>query len=73
MSDELVKALSVTVSAVNDGPALPVLVEYAGPAARFAWEDFFYAEHHNPHTQKAYMAAVKRLLARTETVSELFA
>jgi integrase/recombinase XerD len=46
--------------------ALPVLVEHAGPAARFAWEEFFYAEHHNPHTQKAYMAALKRFLAWCE-------
>jgi integrase/recombinase XerD len=45
---------------------LPVLVERAGGAARFAWDEFFYAEHHNPHTQKAYMRAVKRLLAWAE-------
>ena len=41
-------------------------VERAGGAARFAWDEFFYAEHHNPHTQKAYMAAVKRFLAWAE-------
>jgi site-specific recombinase XerD len=45
---------------------LPRLVEHAGPAARFAWDEFFYAEHHNPHTQKAYMRAVKRFLAWAE-------
>ena len=39
----------------------------AGRAAgRFAWDEFFYAEHHNPHTQKAYMGAVKRFLAWAE-------
>jgi integrase/recombinase XerD len=27
---------------------LPELVERAGGAARFAWDEFFYAEHHNP-------------------------
>ena len=43
-----------------------MLVERAGAAARFAWEEFFYAEHHNPHTQKAYMRAVKRFLAWAE-------
>jgi site-specific recombinase XerD len=43
-----------------------VLVERSGGAARFAWDEFFYAEHHNPHTQKAYMAAVKRFLAWAE-------
>jgi site-specific recombinase XerD len=46
--------------------ALPQLVERAGPAGRFAWDEFFYAEHHNPHTQKAYMRAVKRFLAWAE-------
>ncbi len=44
-------------------PGLPVLVERAGAAGRFAWDEFFYAEHHNPHTQAAYMRAVKRFLA----------
>jgi integrase/recombinase XerD len=39
--------------------SLPELVERAGGAARFAWDEFFYAEHHNPHTQKAYLRAVK--------------
>jgi site-specific recombinase XerD len=39
------------------------LIERAGGAARFAWDEFFYAEHHNPNTQKAYMAAVRRFLA----------
>ena len=46
---------------------LPALIEQAGGAARFAWDEFFYAEHHNPHTQKAYMAAVKRFLAWAES------
>jgi integrase/recombinase XerD len=55
MSNELVKATVVSVPAVIDKQAaLPAMVERAGPAGRFAWEEFFYAEHHNPHTQKAY-------------------
>jgi integrase/recombinase XerD len=41
---------------------LPELVERAGAAARFAWEEFFYAEHHNPYTQRAYRSAVRRFL-----------
>lgn len=45
---------------------LPILVDHAGPAARFAWDEFFYAEHHNPHTQAAYMRAVKRFLGWCE-------
>jgi integrase/recombinase XerD len=63
MPNEVVKASVVNVPAASSTAALPVLVENAGPAARFAWDEFFYAEHHNPHTQKAYMAAVKRFLS----------
>jgi integrase/recombinase XerD len=32
-----------------------MMVERAGPAGRFAWDEFFYAEHHNLHTQAAYL------------------
>jgi hypothetical protein len=53
MPNELIKASVVNVPATRSTAALPVLVEQAGPAARFVWEEFFYAEHHNPHTQKA--------------------
>src|SRR3984957_16922327 len=63
---ELVIASSAVVPAVSGKAMLPELVERAGGAARFAWDEFFYAEHHNPHTQKAYMAAVKRFLAWAE-------
>jgi integrase/recombinase XerD len=45
---------------------LPALVEQAGGAARFAWDEFFYAEHHNPYTQQAYQGAVRRFLAWCE-------
>jgi site-specific recombinase XerD len=64
-STELVKASPVNVPATGE-PGLPELVERAGGAARFAWEDFFYAEHHNPHTQRAYERAVRRFLAWCE-------
>ena len=66
MSTELVKASEASVPAISGGQSLPVLVEHAGPAARFAWDEFFFAEHHNPHTQKAYMAAVRRFLGWCE-------
>jgi site-specific recombinase XerD len=66
MPNELVKASVVSMPAANGTATLPVLVERAGGAARFAWEEFFFAEHHNPHTQKAYMRAVKRFLAWAE-------
>jgi integrase/recombinase XerD len=62
MSNELVKMPAVSVAAIVEAASLPELIERAGGAARFAWEEFFYAEHHNPHTQKAYLRAVRAFL-----------
>ena len=62
----LVQTHAGQLPAATKEAALPVLVERAGGAARFAWDEFFYAEHHNPHTQKAYMAAVRRFLSWCE-------
>ena len=47
MGTELVKASAVSVPASGQAATLPQLVERAGGAARFAWDEFFYAEHHN--------------------------
>src|SRR6516225_5831172 len=66
MSTELVLASAASVPATGGKPGLPELVERAGGAARFAWEEYFYAEHHNPHTQRAYLRAVKAFLAWAE-------
>jgi integrase/recombinase XerD len=66
MGNELVNAVASNLVVGSGQTLLPMLVEQAGPAGRFAWDEFFYAEHHNPHTQKAYMAAVKRFLAWCE-------
>jgi site-specific recombinase XerD len=66
MANELVRAMAEGVPATGEAASLPVLVERAGGAARFAWEEFFYAEHHNPHTQRAYERAVRRFLAWAE-------
>jgi integrase/recombinase XerD len=46
MSNELVKASPASVPVTGGKLSLPVLVERAGGAARFAWDEFFYAEHH---------------------------
>jgi integrase/recombinase XerD len=43
----------VKMSPVSTSAPLPELVERAGGAVRFAWEEFFNAAHHNPHTQRA--------------------
>jgi Phage integrase, N-terminal SAM-like domain len=67
MGGELVlvrKEQAVPATGVEE--TLPALVERAGGAARFAWDEFFYAEHHNKHTQRAYQAAVRRFLAWVE-------
>jgi integrase/recombinase XerD len=33
---------------------------------RFAWDEFFFAEHHNPNMQRAYQSAVRGFLAWAE-------
>jgi site-specific recombinase XerD len=66
MSTELVEASAASVPATGGKPGLPELVERAGGAARFAWDEFFYAEHHNRHTQRAYQRAVRRFLGWCE-------
>lgn len=43
--------------------SLPTVVAAAGPAARFAFEEFFYGRIRNPHTRKAYLQAVQRFSA----------
>src|SRR5580693_6366474 len=66
MSNELVRVTAESVPVSGGKSCLPELVERAGGAARFAWEEFFYAEHHNPHTQRAYERAVRRFLSWCE-------
>jgi integrase/recombinase XerD len=66
MTTEIILVTSQAVAATAKDAPLPMLVERAGVAARFVWDEFFFAEHHNPHTQKAYMAAVKRFLGWAE-------
>ncbi len=47
-------------------PQIPALIAAAGPGARFAWEEFFYARIRNPYTRKAYGHAVKQFLRHCE-------
>jgi integrase/recombinase XerD len=53
VSNELVKVSAASVPAIVAPASLPELVERAWGAARFAWDEYFYAEHHNLHMQKA--------------------
>jgi site-specific recombinase XerD len=45
------------------GSPLPDIISSAGPGARFAYEEFFYARIRNRHTRKAYRHAVHKFLA----------
>jgi integrase/recombinase XerD len=63
MGNELVKAEGPSAMAAVGGQGLPTLVERAGPAAAFVWEEYFKARHTNRHTQRAYLLAVRRFLA----------
>ena len=66
MATEIIRPTDHTAVASTNHPPLPHLVERAGGAARFAWDEFFYAEHHNTHTQAAYQRAVRWFLAWVE-------
>ena len=44
MAAEIIPATPQAVLIIKTDAALPVLVERAGVAARFAWDEFFYAE-----------------------------
>jgi site-specific recombinase XerD len=57
----------VPVSYPNASRAvLPAPISDAGPAAAFAWEEFFQAQLRNPHTRALYRRAVLRFLAWLE-------
>jgi integrase/recombinase XerD len=58
VNNELVKVPPSRVPAVVVETKLPEPVERAGSAARFAWEEFFFAEHDNPHAGKCRPATV---------------
>jgi len=45
----------------RENPA-PAVLRDAGPAAQFAWDEFFRGSLRNPHTRTAYSRAVRRLL-----------
>ena len=53
----------------HDSP-LPTLVESAGAAAQFAWEEFIYGKIRNPHTRAAYDRAIRRFLSHCERLNK---
>lgn len=55
---------------MNHDSSLPALVESAGSAAQFAWEEFIYGKIRNPHTRAAYERAIRRFLAHCERMNK---
>jgi integrase/recombinase XerD len=49
---------------------IPKLVANAGPAASFAWDEFFAGQIRNSYTRKAYLYAVRRFLSWCERQSQ---
>ncbi len=45
---------------------MPGILATAGPAAAFAWDEFFAGQISNEHTRKAYLRGVRRFLAWCE-------
>jgi integrase/recombinase XerD len=68
MSRELVPLSSRPSAALagSEQSMPPAIVERAGSAARFAWEEVFLGEIPNAGTRKAYLHAVRRFLAWCE-------
>jgi integrase/recombinase XerD len=58
--------LPAVIESAAAAPPLPVLVQNAGGAAAFAWEEFFSGEIRNPNTRRAYTHAVRQFLAWAE-------
>jgi site-specific recombinase XerD len=52
---------------------MPALIESAGAAAQFGWEEFIYGKLRNAHTRAAYGHAVDRFLVRCEWLGKSLA
>src|SRR4051812_19168246 len=64
MADDLLP-VPITQAGVIIRPGeepVPAIIDQAGKAARFAWDEFFQGEIRNEHTRKAYSHAVHRFL-----------
>jgi integrase/recombinase XerD len=54
--------VTLPTSFVSPALAIPTSIETLGPAAAFAWDEFFSGRLRNRHTRDAYMRAVRRFL-----------
>jgi integrase/recombinase XerD len=58
--------LPAVTGRMDGDAALPAVIEAAGGAARFVWEEFFSGQLRNPHTRRAYTHAVRQFLTWAE-------
>jgi len=49
---------------------VPVVLDQAGPSARFAWGEFIYGKIRNPHTRAAYERAIRSFLTHCESLNK---
>ena len=56
-------SVSSGVPGGGTGSEPPLLIASAGPAAKFAWEEFLYGEIRNPHTRRSYYHAIHGFLS----------
>src|SRR4051812_28911919 len=69
VTKSVVVSTEVLPSSESELPVtLPTLLSDAGPAARFAYEEFFFARLRNLHTRKAYRHAVHHFLSHCENL-----
>jgi site-specific recombinase XerD len=63
MQESEIREVTVFIEGRLPRTEVPGMVEAAGGAAAFAWEEFFLGQLPNRHTRTAYLAAVRRFLA----------
>jgi site-specific recombinase XerD len=63
-------AASIPATVTDRDSSVPTLVENAGSAARFAWEEFIYGKIRNPHTRAAYERAIRKFLSHCEVIGK---
>ena len=67
-SQPLLPTRAAGASLMSPAPGgVPEIVRDAGPAATFAWDEFFAGHIRNAHTRAAYLHAVRRFLSWVES------
>ncbi|HEX4131483.1 MAG TPA: site-specific integrase [Pirellulales bacterium] len=68
MQESAGREVSVIAPEQKNRPDLPAAIRSAGPAAGFAWEEFFLGKIRNRYTRTAYLRAVRRFLQWTSRI-----